>query len=509
MPLAMPTNPPPAGVPPKEAIEYFRAKALKPSFDYRDTWREEHATAFSVAKATSLDILGDIRAGLDAALAEGKPFAQFKKELTPLLQAKGWWGRKDVVDPKTGETVNAQLGSPRRLRTIYESNIRTALAAGHWEKAQRTKRALPYFIYQLGPSERHRPEHVALEGTMLPVDDPFWNTHYPPNGWGCKCWLRQITKYEYDKLSSEGVPAQGDPVLDPQGRPTGRIQSRTIPAKTTAPQITLRPWRNTRTGQIEQVPQGIDPGWDTNPGKSRFQKNQTLLSSKQAAIKDVLTSPLPQRRTVESIRAAVLKATTTEEAINALSLPVDLQSSWQPDGRISKAARPSIKAATDFLSKLVHKDYSSKLGITIHSKQGFRAYYSIQGRKAHVPLGNVSTTIHELAHHLETVFPEILASSRAFLKSRLKPQERILQLRVLTKNPNYRSNELAFEDEWVTRGGSVYMGKVYDVGKNIDKVYATELLTMGLERLFSNPVAFARQDPQYFDFLVKTLQKAQ
>lgn len=302
MPLAMPTNPPPAGVPPKEAIEYFRAKALKPAFDYRDTWREEHATAFSVAKATSLDILGDIRAGLDAALAEGKPFAQFKKELTPLLQAKGWWGRKDVVDPKTGETVSAQLGSPRRLRTIYESNIRTALAAGHWEKAQRTKRALPYFIYQLGPSERHRPEHVALEGTMLPVDDPFWNTHYPPNGWGCKCWLRQITKYEYDKLSSEGVPAQGDPVLDPQGRPTGRIRSRTIPAKTTAPQITLRPWRNTRTGQIEQVPQGIDPGWDTNPGKSRHSKANQLLSTKQEVITSMLSKPVREKPVSASIQ---------------------------------------------------------------------------------------------------------------------------------------------------------------------------------------------------------------
>lgn len=503
----MPNDPTSAGLPPKEAIAFFRAKQLKPSFDYRDTWREEHATAFSVAKATSLDVLSDIRAGVDTALADGKTFDQFKKELTPLLQQKGWWGRKEVTDPVTGKTLNAQLGSPRRLRTIYESNVRTALAAGHWEKAQRTKRAMPYFLYQLGPSERHRPAHVALEGTMLPVDDPFWDTHYPPNGWGCKCWLRQITKYEFDKLSRDGVPSQGDPVLDDKGLPTGRVQPRTIPAKTTAPKVSLRSWRNTRTGKIEQVPQGIDPGWDTNPGKARHAKATQLLSQKKEAVQTQLASPTFSRRSAAQIREIVSQSPTKEAAFEALALPSSLRSVWKLDGRITKASKPSVELAKSFLSKLVHKDYSSQLAVSVHTQKGFRAYYSIATRKAHIPLGNTSTTIHELAHHLEIVFPEILALSRRFLKSRLRPNEKIKSLRSITNISRYRSNEVAFEDDWVLRGGSVYMGKVYDLGRNVDTVYCTEVLTMGLERLFSNPVAFAKQDPDYFDFLLKTLQK--
>ena len=172
------------GPPPKEALEFFRAKGWKLGFDYRDVWLREHAAAFTVAKVMSMDILGDIRGAVDDALAEGKTFRQFQKELTPVLQKKGWWGRKEVVDPQTGKRRLAQLGSPRRLRVIYNANLRAARAAGQWERAQRRKRAMPFLLYRLGPSEKHRPEHVAWAGTLLPVDDPWWDAHYPPNGWG-------------------------------------------------------------------------------------------------------------------------------------------------------------------------------------------------------------------------------------------------------------------------------------------------------------------------------------
>ena len=154
----------PSGPPPKEALRFFRAKKLKPGFDYRDVWREEHATAFTVAKAMEADVLTDIRQGLDQALAGGKTFRQFQAELTPRLQEAGWWGRKEVVDPVTGKRVSAQLGSPRRLRTIYRANMRTARGAGQWERARRTVKARPYAVYRLGPSREHRPEHVAWEG---------------------------------------------------------------------------------------------------------------------------------------------------------------------------------------------------------------------------------------------------------------------------------------------------------------------------------------------------------
>lgn len=127
---------------PKEALDYFRAKGFKIGFDYRDVWREEHTAAFTVAKAMEFDLLADIRTAVDQALANGETFQQFKKRLTPLL-VEGWWGQQEMMDPETGELKPVQLGSPRRLRVIYDTNLRTARAAGQWQRIQESKRACP------------------------------------------------------------------------------------------------------------------------------------------------------------------------------------------------------------------------------------------------------------------------------------------------------------------------------------------------------------------------------
>lgn len=228
---------------PKEALAYFRAKKLKVGFDYRDVWREEHAHAFTVAKAMNLDVLTTIREELDRAIADGTTFRDFQKTLRPRLEKLGWWGIKDQRDPLTGEIRKVQLGSPRRLRTIYRANLRTARAAGQWDRIERNKRTHPYLLYRLGPSENHREQHVAWEGLLLPVDDPFWTVHMPPNGWGCKCHVRAVSKREYERLKG-----------------SGRVQVDSPPTKT-------HEWVNKRTGEVTRVPVGIDPGWDTNPGQ--------------------------------------------------------------------------------------------------------------------------------------------------------------------------------------------------------------------------------------------------
>ncbi len=256
------------GQPPKEALDYFDAKKLKPSFSYQDVWREEHVANFTVAKATQLDVLSGIHQAAQKALAEGRTFRDFAKELTPELQRQGWWGKQEVLDPLTGKKRLAQLGSPRRLKTIFDTNMRTARAAGQWERIQRTKRALPFLLYQLGPSREHRPEHAAWNGLLLPVDDLFWRSHYPPNGYGCKCRVRQVSTSEATRLETDGVNAQIQEVDAESGLPTGHFTDRTIPVRTQAPKIETRQWVNRRTGEVSQVPTGIDPGFDYNFGEA-------------------------------------------------------------------------------------------------------------------------------------------------------------------------------------------------------------------------------------------------
>ncbi len=249
-------------------MEWFQAKGLQPGFDHTDVWREEHATSFTVAKAMELDVLTAIRAEAAWAQAEGRTLREFAKTLTPRLQELGWWGRKEAVDPVTGEVREVQLGSPRRLATIYRTNMRTARAAGQWERIERTKASHPFLLYELGPSRVHRPEHVGWHGTLLPVDDPWWGTHYPPNGWGCKCRVRQVSRAEAERLGRTGVQApEPEPLVDTgTGLPTGHRAPARVRVQRQAPPVRTLPWKHIRTGEKHQVPEGIDPGWDYNPG---------------------------------------------------------------------------------------------------------------------------------------------------------------------------------------------------------------------------------------------------
>ncbi|MCY4395882.1 MAG: phage minor head protein [Rhodospirillaceae bacterium] len=229
-------------VPPVAAIGHFRAKGHHVGFDWRDTDAAEHLRSFTVAKAMRLDVLQDIRSAVDSALAEGRSFAQFHKELEPLLREKDWWGRGARLDPKTGKIETAQLGSARRLRIIYDTNLRMAHAKGRWERIERTAEARPWLRYVAVQDARTRPEHMAWHGTVLPWDHPFWETHYPPCGWRCRCVVVQLSD---DDLEAFGFTPSGTP-------PAGWDKA--------------RPWTNKRTGETVQVPVGIDPGFQHNVG---------------------------------------------------------------------------------------------------------------------------------------------------------------------------------------------------------------------------------------------------
>lgn len=266
------------GPPPQEAIDFFASKSLRPSFDFRDVWQTEHAAAFTVAKMLELDLLAMLRDSLAAALETGVPYEQWARTMTVMLQSQGWWGVQDMIDPTTGETVTAQLGSPRRLRLIYDVNMRMARAAGQWQRIQQTRDTHPYLLRTLGPSREHRPQHVAWAGTLLPVDDPWWRTHYPPDGYGCKCRVRQVSRREHDRLVERGsVPYQTNDA------DSGEPVQRTAPIRTTAPAVELVTWTNKRTGEEVQIPDGIDPGFDYNVGEAYLPRLRRMLEERLAA----------------------------------------------------------------------------------------------------------------------------------------------------------------------------------------------------------------------------------
>lgn len=243
-------------LPPEQAIAYFRQKGYAISFDYRDVWQAQHQAAFTVAKAMQLDLLQDIRAEVDRALAEGTTLQEFQKRLIPSLQQKGWWGRQTRQDPLTGEARDVQLGSPRRLKVIYDTNLRTAHSEGQWERIQARKASFPYLQYDGGNSENPRLQHKAWDGLVLPVDDPFWQNHMPVKEWGCKCRVFALTAAQ----------------LQRRGLEVGE-----------SPRVPTTPYVNARTGEVQQIPAGVHPAFHYPPGGRRGSLVQHLVDKLEAA----------------------------------------------------------------------------------------------------------------------------------------------------------------------------------------------------------------------------------
>jgi len=136
---------------------------------------------------------------------------------------------------------------------IYETNLFTAYQAGR--HAQMTDpdvlKARPYWQYRHGDSMYPRPEHLAWDGLVLRADDPWWQAHYPPCGWGCKCTAFALSDEDLQMLGKKGPD--------------------------TAPPMQPYEWTDKKTGQVYAVAdKGIDPGWDYNVGEAANGRTQAL-----------------------------------------------------------------------------------------------------------------------------------------------------------------------------------------------------------------------------------------
>lgn len=132
----------------------------------------------------------------------------------------------------------------------------TVRAASRFEAMKANASARPYWMYDAMNDSRTRPSHRVLDNRVFRHDDPFWDTLFPPNGWGCRCLVRSLTATEVRERGlkvyrSEGRLREIDQLVDER---TG-----------------LR--RRGVEYVVEDPPRGAarrfspDPGWSYSPGR--------------------------------------------------------------------------------------------------------------------------------------------------------------------------------------------------------------------------------------------------
>lgn len=78
------------------------------------------------------------------------------------------------------------------MRSEYNFAINASQSAARWTEFMQTKDTIPNLKYQTVGDDAVRPEHQLLDGVIKPKTDSWWGTHYPPNGWGCRCEAVEI-----------------------------------------------------------------------------------------------------------------------------------------------------------------------------------------------------------------------------------------------------------------------------------------------------------------------------
>ena len=250
---------------PQDAIDYLsKRQKTELSWHWSDVQKQEHMRAFTVAKMTSATLLDDVRKSLDKAMAEGQSFQEWRKDIIPKLQ--GVWLGKTYGELWDGMTPAEQAGKTpptpeerdrvikaSRLETIFRTNMFNAYAAGRYRQLKEDADIYPYWRYVTAKDSAVRPAHRALEGKVFKADDPFWSTHYPPNGFNCRCIVEAVDEYDLE-MQDLKVQEGGNVYFDEESGQTVY-----------------------RDAEGKEYP--CDKGWDYNVGEDPTGK-KTLASKK-------------------------------------------------------------------------------------------------------------------------------------------------------------------------------------------------------------------------------------
>jgi uncharacterized protein with gpF-like domain len=180
---------------PQMAIDFLDKKIKVETENWDDLKWGEHAHAFTVAHSAGAGVLDDLFKSMNKAVADGESFQTFRQRMLDTMKEKGWYGGAGHAE-KEKKYINWRIG------VIYDTNMRTAYAQANYREQLEGAALRPIWVYQSQlTGDNRRQEHITLHGKAFRYDDNFWDTYYPPNGWGCECYV--ITESEHSAEAAE------------------------------------------------------------------------------------------------------------------------------------------------------------------------------------------------------------------------------------------------------------------------------------------------------------------
>jgi SPP1 gp7 family putative phage head morphogenesis protein len=164
----------------EEAIDAFRKRVPIRKDEWETLTRQEREYAFTVAEVAQADLVTDVYEAIDKAISAGTTLEEFKRDVGAKLEDA--WG-----EPRAA-----------RVETIFRTNVLGAYNEGRHAilTAPAVKEARPYWRFDAVEDSRTSDICDELDGTILPADDPFWDSHTPPLHFQCRSVLTPLSEEE-------------------------------------------------------------------------------------------------------------------------------------------------------------------------------------------------------------------------------------------------------------------------------------------------------------------------
>lgn len=184
-----------------EAIEFLRRRLKIDSAEWSRMLAEEGVVSSAIADNTVRSMVESFIAAIEDVVANGGTLESFRKDYQRIVDAAGW-------QPSGPAGWHSQL--------VFRLHTGSAYAAGRWDQAQRLRQTNPsvqlYGRLITAGDNRVRHTHREMQGIIRPIDDPYWLTHWPPNGFNCRCHVQVITDRDLRRYRWKVTP-DGDPSL--------------------------------------------------------------------------------------------------------------------------------------------------------------------------------------------------------------------------------------------------------------------------------------------------------
>jgi len=184
-------------IPNEEAAALIRTKPVVAQAVFRKLMPELKARAIAVVgveHAASVQAIRDHLADVPA----GADWNATRKEISGILGG-AWLGESQ--DPDEAKRIAA--AAQDRAELLLRTHVFQAEAAVQYRMLDEQRDVFPYWEYVSSRDGRVRASHAALDGLVLPCDSPFWQEHYPPWEWGCRCTVRPRTRAEVEGIRAE------------------------------------------------------------------------------------------------------------------------------------------------------------------------------------------------------------------------------------------------------------------------------------------------------------------